>query len=53
VAIVPEMLELFQLRWEITHLAIETDRFRRPHTGNLDDEEGWTILRSVVDGICR
>jgi spectinomycin phosphotransferase/16S rRNA (guanine(1405)-N(7))-methyltransferase len=51
VDVLPEMLTLFRLRWEITDLAMEVERFRRPHTGDANDEEGWQILQSVVGGI--
>jgi aminoglycoside phosphotransferase (APT) family kinase protein len=51
IEVLPEMLTLFKLRWDIAELAIEVDRFRRPHTGDPNDEEGWQILQSVVGGI--
>jgi len=48
----PELLELFRLRWTLTDLAIEVNRFRRPHAGDPDDDKAWSILQSVVGGIC-
>lgn len=44
----PELLEMYRLRWDIADLAVEVDRFRRPHTGSADDVESFEILRSVV-----
>jgi len=49
VAVVPEMLELYRLRWAIADLSIDVDRFRRPHGGNADDKESWELLRSLVE----
>jgi hypothetical protein len=46
-----QMLELFRLRWVLVDLAIEVDRFRRPHTGSPDDVEGWSILQDTIAGI--
>ena len=43
------MMELFRLRSWLTDVAVETARFRRPHTGDANDEQGWAILRSVLD----
>ena len=51
VEVLPEMLTLFKLRWDIADLAMEVDRFRRPHTGDANDEKAWQILRWVVGGI--
>jgi len=51
VQVLPEMLNLFRLRWDIADLAMEVDRFRRPHTGDANDEKAWQILRWVVGGI--
>lgn len=49
VAVVPEMLELYRLRWAIADLGIDVDRFRRPHSGNADDKESWELLRRLVE----
>jgi spectinomycin phosphotransferase/16S rRNA (guanine(1405)-N(7))-methyltransferase len=51
VAVLPEMLELYRLRWDITELAIGVDRFQGPHPGNADDDETWTILVETIAGI--
>ena len=47
----PELLEMYRLRWDIVDLALEADRFRRPHTGNPDDDQAWTILQRVISAI--
>ena len=39
---------MYRLRWDIADLAVEVDRFRRPHTGTADDVRSFEILRSVV-----
>jgi aminoglycoside phosphotransferase (APT) family kinase protein len=44
----PELLELYRLRWDIADLAVDVDRFRRPHTGTADDEKSFKILQSIV-----
>jgi spectinomycin phosphotransferase/16S rRNA (guanine(1405)-N(7))-methyltransferase len=51
VEVLPEMLTLFRLRWDIADLAVEVDRFRRPHAGDANDEKAWQILRWVIGGI--
>jgi spectinomycin phosphotransferase/16S rRNA (guanine(1405)-N(7))-methyltransferase len=51
VAVQPELLDMYRLRWDIADLAIEVHRFRRPHTGTADDEEGFGILRTVLSGL--
>jgi hypothetical protein len=44
----PELLKLYRLRWDIADLAVEVDRFRRPHTGTPDDVESFAILQRVL-----
>jgi aminoglycoside phosphotransferase (APT) family kinase protein len=44
----PHLLDLYRLRWDLTDLALEVSRFRRPHAGSADDDEGWDLLRSLV-----
>jgi spectinomycin phosphotransferase/16S rRNA (guanine(1405)-N(7))-methyltransferase len=38
------MMELYRVRWLLTDIAIDADRFRRPHTGTPEDDEAWRIL---------
>jgi hypothetical protein len=35
------VLDRYRLRWDLSDLAIEVSRFRRPHTGSVDDDKGW------------
>jgi spectinomycin phosphotransferase/16S rRNA (guanine(1405)-N(7))-methyltransferase len=43
-----DLLELFRLRWRLADVAIETHRFRRPHTGDADDDRAAAILRDTL-----
>ena len=47
----PYLLDLYRLQWDIADVAIEVSRFRRPHSGSIDDDEAWTLLRSNVENI--
>ena len=47
----PQILELYRIRWDIADIAVDVRRFRRPHSGNLDDEKSWEILRGVLGSI--
>lgn len=53
VAVLPQMLELYRLRWEIADLAAGVDRFALPHDGNADDDASWTIVERIVTGLDR
>jgi spectinomycin phosphotransferase/16S rRNA (guanine(1405)-N(7))-methyltransferase len=44
----PSMLELYRIRWDLADVADVVSRFRRHHTGSLDDDESWEILRSLI-----
>jgi hypothetical protein len=44
----PSMLELYRLRWDLADLAVTVSGFRKPHTGNADDDKSWEILCSLV-----
>lgn len=48
-----ELLDLYRLRWDIADIAVDTGRFRRPHTGNADDEKSWDLLRALVARTCQ
>lgn len=49
--VLPELLEMYRLRWDIADLSAGVDRFRRPHTGDANDEESFEILRSIAGGL--
>jgi hypothetical protein len=46
----PEMLELYRLRWDIPDIAVSVSRFRRPHSGSPDDDVSFELLRSLIAG---
>jgi Phosphotransferase enzyme family len=47
----PSLLDLYRLRWDITDLAMDVSRFRRPHTGTADDDKSWDLLNSLIKRI--
>jgi spectinomycin phosphotransferase/16S rRNA (guanine(1405)-N(7))-methyltransferase len=51
VRVLPAMLDLYRLRWDLADLAVGTDRFQDPHPGNADDDETWAIMAGIVGGI--
>jgi len=44
----PDLLRLYRIRWDLADIAIEVRRFRRPHAGSADDDQGWQVLHSQV-----
>jgi hypothetical protein len=44
----PALLDLYRLRWDLADIAIDVSRFRRPHAGNIDDEQSWELLSSLI-----
>ncbi|GHJ47836.1 hypothetical protein Cs7R123_51780 [Catellatospora sp. TT07R-123] len=44
----PAMLALYRIRWDLSDLAVDVARFRRPHSGNADDTQSWQILTRLV-----
>jgi spectinomycin phosphotransferase/16S rRNA (guanine(1405)-N(7))-methyltransferase len=48
--IVPQasLLDLYRLRWDIGDIAVDVSRFRRPHTGSVDDGKSWELLSSLI-----
>jgi hypothetical protein len=47
----PRLLELYRIRWDLTDIALGVRRFRRPHQGNADDQEEWSILTELLAGL--
>jgi spectinomycin phosphotransferase/16S rRNA (guanine(1405)-N(7))-methyltransferase len=47
----PELLEMYRIRWHLTDLAIEADRFRRPHTGTAEDDKAFQIVCGVLGSL--
>jgi len=48
----PEVLDLYRLRWDIADIAYDVSRFRRPHAGSADDDKSWDLLCSLVRRVC-
>jgi hypothetical protein len=44
----PSLLDLYRLRWDLADIAIDVSRFRRPHAGNIDDDQSWELLSSLI-----
>lgn len=42
------MLELYRIRWDLADISAEASRFRRQHSGSLDDSTSWDLLRSLI-----
>ena len=36
----PGLLELYRVRWDLADVAIDVSRFRRPHEGTAEDDQG-------------
>ncbi|GAA2497106.1 aminoglycoside phosphotransferase family protein [Winogradskya humida] len=48
IEVVPAMLELYRLRWQLNDLCVDLHRFLRPHTGSADDVETWKLVQANV-----
>lgn len=46
--VLPSMLDLYRLRWDLTEVAIYTALFRQPHTDDTDARESWKNLNSYL-----
>ncbi len=44
----PELLDLYRLCWDIKDIAYDVSRFRRPHSGSVDDDKSWELLCRLV-----
>ncbi len=51
VALRPEAVELYRMRWDIADLAVGVDRFRSAHSGTADDDENWAIVERIVTAL--
>jgi aminoglycoside phosphotransferase (APT) family kinase protein len=47
----PEVLELYRIRWDLNDLALDASRFLRPHRGTAEDDKAWRILSSLIERI--
>jgi spectinomycin phosphotransferase/16S rRNA (guanine(1405)-N(7))-methyltransferase len=44
----PEMLELFRVRWTLADIADFVASLSRPHTGDANDDATWSYLEATV-----
>jgi hypothetical protein len=47
----PSLLDLYRLRWDLADIAADVGRFRRPHAGNIDDDQSWELLSSLINRV--
>ena len=47
--LLPSMLDLYRLRWDLSEIAIYIARFREPHGDDADTAECWKNLRLFLD----
>jgi hypothetical protein len=45
----PDLLDLYRLRWDIADIAVDAGRFRRPHAGTPEDDKAWGFLACLVE----
>lgn len=50
-ALRPAVLELYRRRWDLTDVAVDVARFRRPHHGTDEDARAFDILRGQVGAV--
>jgi Phosphotransferase enzyme family len=46
--LLPPLLELYRIRWDVADIAADVSRFRGPHSGSLDDDKCWELLCSLI-----
>jgi hypothetical protein len=44
----PDLVELYRVRWDIADIAGDVSRFRQPHGGGPEDEKAFGILAGLV-----
>ena len=44
----PELIELYRLRWDLADLAAGAARCFRPHGHGPDDIQAWELLQSLA-----
>ena len=47
----PPELQLYRQRWDLTDVAVDVARFRRPHRGTDEDAKAFDILRGQVGAV--
>ena len=48
VTALPELIELYRLRWDLGDLGAYTARFFRPHAGDVDDVKSWELFTALA-----
>ena len=48
VELVPDMLELYRVRWLLADIAVDVARFGRPHITGPDEDQSWILLQENV-----
>jgi len=48
-AVVPSVLDLYRLRWDLADLCLYVALFRAPHAATADAEESWRNLNACLD----
>ena len=47
--VLPSVLDLYRIRWDLTEVAIYIAGFRKRHTDDADARESWNNLRDILD----
>ena len=50
-ALLPDVLELYRRRWDLSDVAVDVARFRRPHRGSEEDATAFEVLRGQVGAV--
>jgi spectinomycin phosphotransferase/16S rRNA (guanine(1405)-N(7))-methyltransferase len=51
VELVPEMVELYRIRWTLADIAVDVSRFRRDHAAGPDEDKSWELLQTNVESL--
>lgn len=49
--LVPDMVELYRIRWTLADIAVDVSRFRRDHTAGPDENKSWELLQANVESL--
>lgn len=44
-----ELLDMYRLGWDLADMALAVRHFRRPHTGDANDDKTWRVLTFLLD----
>ncbi|MEY2460138.1 MAG: spectinomycin phosphotransferase [Acidimicrobiaceae bacterium] len=48
VEVLPDLLQLFRLRWDLADLGVDVARLRGPHATSADDDRSWQGINNVL-----